>query len=100
MTAADRLRAEGYAEGEARGELRGELRGRAAALIEQLELKFDRLPVSVEQAIRTAGVEQLKVLTTRVLTESCLDDALALSGISAPVALPTLDSVSDRAGRS
>ncbi|WP_063044360.1 DUF4351 domain-containing protein [Nocardia pseudovaccinii] len=96
MTTADKLRAEGFAKGYARSKARG----RAEALIEQLTLKFGRLPASVEQAIRGAKLEQLKALTTRVLTESSLDEVLALSGISAPAVLSTLDSVTDRAGRS
>ncbi|MEV5832644.1 hypothetical protein [Nocardia sp. NPDC052112] len=68
VTTADRLRAE--------GEARGEARGRAATLIEQLTLRFGRLPASVEQAVRDAGLEQLKVWTARVLTASSLDDVL------------------------
>ncbi|MFE9325430.1 hypothetical protein ACIHDR_28995 [Nocardia sp. NPDC052278] len=69
MTTADKLRAE--------GEARGEARWRAETLIELVTLKFGRLSVSVEQAIRDAGVEQLKVWTARVLTASSLDDVLA-----------------------
>ncbi|WP_433520381.1 hypothetical protein ACQPZ2_23280 [Nocardia pseudovaccinii] len=80
MTAADRLRAEGREEGRAEGEARGEARGRATALIEQLTLKFGRLPDSVEQAIRDGGLEQLKVWAARVLTASSLDDVLAREG--------------------
>ena len=73
VTTADKLRAEGRAEGEARGEARW----RAETLIELVTLKFGRLSVSVEQAIRDARVEQLKEWTARVLTASSLDDVLA-----------------------
>lgn len=46
-------------------------------MIEQLTLRFGRLPASVEQAVRDAGLEQLKVWSARVLTAGSLDDVLA-----------------------
>lgn len=67
------LRAEGRAEGEARGEARW----RAAALLEQLTEKFGVLAVSVEQTIRDADTERLKVWARRVLTAATLEEVLA-----------------------
>ncbi|MGW4531178.1 hypothetical protein ACWEOI_09530 [Nocardia sp. NPDC004340] len=76
MTTADRLRAEGEALGEARGEARGELRGRAEALLEQLSLKFGKLPAAVVATVRAADSAQLRAWSARVLTARSLDEAI------------------------
>ena len=72
MTTAEQLRREG----EARGIAKGRAEGRAETLLQQLRLKFGRLPKSVQSRVLGADVHTLDRWTAAILTASSLDEAL------------------------
>ncbi|WP_194816253.1 Rpn family recombination-promoting nuclease/putative transposase [Nocardia sp. XZ_19_385] len=70
MTTAERLRAEG----EARGIAIGAAQAWAAILIDQMTLKFGRLPTHILDHVRSATPIELHVWARRVITATSLDE--------------------------
>jgi hypothetical protein len=68
MTTAEMLRREGQA--------RGEVRGKRGTLLLQLRQRFGRLPAAAVARIDQAGVAELDVWCSRVLTAATLAEVL------------------------
>lgn len=65
------------ARGRAKGRAEGLAEGRAEVLLEQMTVKFGPLPASAIRRVRSAGQDQVRTWTARVLTAATLDETLA-----------------------
>jgi hypothetical protein len=64
----------GEARGDARGKADGERTGRAAALLQQLEVRFGTLDAATTERVQHASVEQLEQWVVAVLDARTLED--------------------------
>lgn len=70
-------RAEGVERGRTEGLAQGIATGQAELLLRQLELRFDELPETICERVRSASVSELEAWAAAVLVAASLDEVLA-----------------------